>query len=39
MTNKASKGYVDAMLTGLKHWVEAEAKGYLAWGILHFRAP
>jgi len=39
MVGKASKEYVDRMLTGLGHWVDAEAKGYLAWGILHFRAP
>lgn len=39
MTRKASKDYVDRMLAGLGHWVDAEAKGYLAWGILHFRAP
>lgn len=39
MTSKASKAYVDRMLEGLSHWVAAEAKGYLAWGILHFRAP
>lgn len=39
MTSKASKAYVDRMLEGLAHWVSAEAKGYLAWGILHFRAP
>lgn len=39
MTHKASRDYVDRMLTGLQHWVSAEAKGYLAWGILHFRAP
>lgn len=39
MAEKASREYVDRMLTGLEHWVRAEAKGYLAWGILHFRAP
>lgn len=39
MTRKASRDYVDRMLVGLEHWVNAEAKGYLAWGILHFRAP
>lgn len=39
MCVKASKAYVDRMLAGLEHWVAAEAKGYLAWGILHFRAP
>src|SRR5690606_30843464 len=33
----ASSAYVDRMLTGLGHWIEAGSKGYLAWGILQFR--
>ena len=37
MTRVASKEYVDRMLVGLKNWVEAADKGYLNWGILHFR--
>ncbi len=32
-----SKDYVDRMITGLGHWVEGGQKGYLSWGILHFR--
>ena len=32
-----SKEYVDRMLQGLAHWVEAGKKGALNWGILHFR--
>jgi len=39
MTHKASREYVDRMLAGLAHWVTACDEGYLAWGILHFRAP
>jgi sarcosine/dimethylglycine N-methyltransferase len=39
MTQKASTEYVDRMLTGLGHWIAAEAQGHLAWGLLHFRAP
>ncbi len=39
MVRLASKDYVDRMLGGLEHWVNAEKDGYLAWGILHFRAP
>ena len=39
MTQKASPEYVDRMLLGLEHWVTAATKGYLAWGLLHFRAP
>ncbi|MEQ8700522.1 MAG: class I SAM-dependent methyltransferase [Bauldia litoralis] len=37
MTGKSSRDYVDRMLTGLQNWVDAADKGYLAWGILHFR--
>ncbi|NJP06728.1 MAG: methyltransferase domain-containing protein [Chloroflexaceae bacterium] len=33
-----SQAYVDRMITGLGHWVEAGQNGYLRWGILHFRA-
>jgi len=39
IVKKASKEYVDRMLAGLKNWVDAADKGYLAWGILHFRKP
>ena len=39
MCNKASVAYVDRMLAGLQHWVTAGEAGYLAWGILHLRAP
>jgi sarcosine/dimethylglycine N-methyltransferase len=35
----ASKDYVDRMLIGLRNWVEAADKGYLNWGVLHFRKP
>lgn len=31
------KDYIDRMKVGLNHWVQAGQKGYLAWGILHFR--
>lgn len=33
----SGKTYVDNMLKGLSHWVDGADKGYLAWGILHFR--
>jgi sarcosine/dimethylglycine N-methyltransferase len=26
------------MVRGLGHWIDAGRRGYLAWGILHFRA-
>jgi len=34
-----SPAYVERMLTGLGHWVDAADAGYLAWGILAFRKP
>ncbi|HEX7080341.1 MAG TPA: class I SAM-dependent methyltransferase [Gammaproteobacteria bacterium] len=34
-----SNGYIDRMITGLGHWIDAGRKGHLAWGILHFRKP
>ncbi|HZD88656.1 MAG TPA: methyltransferase domain-containing protein [Pseudolabrys sp.] len=37
MVKVASKEYVDRMLVGLQNWVDAADKGYLNWGILHFR--
>ncbi|MEQ9360869.1 MAG: methyltransferase domain-containing protein [Rhodospirillales bacterium] len=33
----SGKSYVDNMLRGLDHWVDGADKGYLAWGILHFK--
>ncbi|MDZ7676253.1 MAG: methyltransferase domain-containing protein [Acidimicrobiales bacterium] len=35
---RASNDYVERMKTGLGHWVDGADNGYLAWGILHFRA-
>ncbi|MFQ5470282.1 MAG: SAM-dependent methyltransferase [Gammaproteobacteria bacterium] len=32
-----SKDYIDRMIAGLGHWIEAGKKGYLAWGIMHFQ--
>ncbi|MCA9423999.1 MAG: methyltransferase domain-containing protein [Candidatus Omnitrophica bacterium] len=34
-----SQEYIDNMLTGLQHWIEAGEKGLLSWGVLHFRKP
>ena len=36
---KVSSQYVDRMLAGLGHWVEAGTAGYLCWGILHLTKP
>lgn len=32
-----SEQYMDRMIQGLGHWIESGEKGYLAWGVLHFR--
>lgn len=37
LVNRVSEEYIDRMITGLGHWVDAGGKGYLSWGILHFR--
>lgn len=37
LSSQISTAYLDRMITGLGHWVDAADKGYLAWGILHFR--
>ena len=34
-----SQAYIDRMKKGLEHWIEGGKKGYLAWGIFHFRKP
>lgn len=37
LAGRVSAEYVDRMLNGLGHWIEAGEKGYLAWGIMKFR--
>lgn len=39
LSRLVSDAYIERMIQGLGHWVEAGKKGYLAWGILHFRKP
>ncbi len=34
-----SDAYIERMIAGLGHWIDAGRKGYLAWGIMHFRKP
>ena len=33
----ASQEYLDGMMKGLQHWVDAGNRGLLSWGIFHFR--
>jgi sarcosine/dimethylglycine N-methyltransferase len=37
LAGKVSDAYVDRMIAGLGHWVDAGTSGYLRWGILHFK--
>lgn len=39
MAAVSSKDYLDRMIAGLGHWVDAADKGFLAWGILKFKKP
>jgi sarcosine/dimethylglycine N-methyltransferase len=39
LAGKVSEPYIERMLSGLGHWIEAGAKGYLSWAIMHFRKP
>jgi SAM-dependent methyltransferase len=39
LAGKVSDAYIERMLAGLGHWVEAGERGYLSWGVLHFRKP
>jgi len=36
---KISQEYIENMKKGLRHWVDGGNKGYLAWGVFHFRKP
>jgi sarcosine/dimethylglycine N-methyltransferase len=33
---RISQAYIDRMIEGLGAWIDAGARGHLAWGILHF---
>tara|TARA_B110001454_G_scaffold91448_1_gene87217 strand:- start:809 stop:1702 length:894 start_codon:yes stop_codon:yes gene_type:complete len=35
MVESCGKEYIDKMIEGLKHWVEAGKNKYLSWGIIH----
>jgi sarcosine/dimethylglycine N-methyltransferase len=39
LAGHVSDAYVERMLQGLQHWIDAGSQGYLAWGILHFQKP
>ena len=35
MVETCGKEYIDTMIKGLKHWVEAGKNDHLSWGIIH----
>lgn len=37
LSGAVSEAYIERMLAGLTSWVDAADRGWLAWGILHFR--
>ena len=37
LAGRISEAYIDRMIVGLGAWIDAGTRGYLAWGILHFR--
>jgi sarcosine/dimethylglycine N-methyltransferase len=39
LDGKVSATYIERMLAGLQHWVDAGRAGRLAWGVMHFRKP
>ncbi len=39
MLKVCTQDYLERMKIGLNHWIESGNKGYLAWGILHFKKP
>jgi sarcosine/dimethylglycine N-methyltransferase len=38
LLESVSPEFLERMVRGLGHWIDAGRHGYLAWGILHFRA-
>ena len=39
LEGRISADYIERMLAGLSHWVNAGGAGHLVWGVLHFRKP
>ncbi len=37
LSEVVSREYIENMKKGLRHWIDGGRKGYLAWGIFHFR--
>lgn len=39
LLESVSGDYIDRMIAGLGHWIDAGDRGLLCWGIFHFRKP
>ena len=39
LKGKVSDDYIDRMLNGLSHWVDAGENAYLSWGVMLFEKP
>jgi sarcosine/dimethylglycine N-methyltransferase len=39
LADRISDAYVERMLAGLQHWVDAGKADRLAWGVMHWRKP
>ncbi len=39
LTGEISKGYLERMRSGLRHWIDGGKAGHLVWGVFHFRKP
>ncbi len=39
LRGRLSDDYMDRMVAGLGHWVDGAERGWLNWGILHFKKP
>ena len=37
LVNVVSRQYIENMKKGLRHWIDGGQKGYLAWGVFHFK--
>ena len=39
LTRHVSEAYIERMLAGLQHWIDAGSRDYLSWGIMLFKKP
>lgn len=39
LTKHVTEAYIERMLAGLQHWIDAGSRDYLSWGIMLFKKP